>query len=363
MQETVTPFRSLLMLDNLDIAKRIQELRGTKTKSSFSKKVDLTVKELNEIENGLVLPNSTLLSKIQSVTGCSFEYLINGVEAIKLSDQETKLLSQYSKAPIKAQSTILMLLTLGVIHKKYNMSKHEFDSDLDLSSSLSGNSLHDKVIRQWRLSSIETQNEIYLILLGVQTFEGLKPLTFEQQHKICSVFGKSIVLKSKSYFAIRDIMKNMKVFYLEDTSNTIIKSGELAGGFDVLAEYTKSIDAISFHNLHQFNSINEYLLCLLHEIGHATGHTSRLNRNTLGSKEETTYATEELIALYFSDQMALKLGITSPRPDWQINNITRYEGIINNTHKIKGIYETSTEIVNYVMSEFVSDTYSSAFKA
>lgn len=347
------------MLSNFDIGKRIQELRGNKSKASFSTEIGITVKELNEIENGQVLPNSVLLSAVQSVTGCSFEYLINGVEKIELTDEETQLLHNYLKAPTKAQSTILMLLTLGVQHKEYNIQKHEFESDLDLSSSQSGISFHDKIIKQWRLSSIQTQNEIYLILLGIQTFEGLKPLTFEQQHKICDVFGKSSVIKCKPYFVIRDIMKNMNVIYLEQSSDNVVKSKE---GFDIFATYSKDIDAISFHNIHMFKSLNEYLLCLLHEIGHATGHVSRLNR-TIGSEDAITYAAEELLALYFSDEMAIKLNIINPRPSWQINNIHHFEGIINNEQKITDIYKTSTDIVDYVITKFVSNIYSSSIKS
>lgn len=71
----------------------------------------------------------------------------------------------------------------------------------------------------------------------------------------------------------------MKVFCLESVSGELKQSKD---GSNILGSYSNDIDAISFHNLKLFDSINEYLLCLLHEIGHATGHASRLNRK-LGS--------------------------------------------------------------------------------
>lgn len=76
------------------------------------------------------------------------------------------------------------------------------------------------------------------------------------------------------------------------------------------AYYNPASDSITLPTLDSFATAADYDTVLLHEIGHATGHKSRLNRdlnNTFGSPE---YAKEELRAEISAAMNARVLGIS-----------------------------------------------------
>ena len=65
------------------------------------------------------------------------------------------------------------------------------------------------------------------------------------------------------------------------------------------AFYAPLSDLINMPSIQQFENSAEYYSTLFHEMIHATGHESRLNRkgiSQLGKKEKSTYSKEELIA-------------------------------------------------------------------
>jgi len=83
----------------------------------------------------------------------------------------------------------------------------------------------------------------------------------------------------------------------------------LSHGNDGKAYYRPSTDSISLPHPEQFKSSELYYRTLLHEVAHATGGESRLNRdqqNTFGSK---AYAKEELIAELTSYFMGNEIGL------------------------------------------------------
>lgn len=59
-----------------------------------------------------------------------------------------------------------------------------------------------------------------------------------------------------------------------------------------------------------FESDNEYNATVFHELGHATGHESRLNREQRGNFGSPDYAKEELVAEITSAFMAETTGIS-----------------------------------------------------
>lgn len=80
-------------------------------------------------------------------------------------------------------------------------------------------------------------------------------------------------------------------------------------GNDGRAFYRPSTDSISLPHPEQFKSSELYYRTLLHEVAHATGGESRLNRdqkNTFGSK---AYAKEELVAELTSYFMGNEIGL------------------------------------------------------
>lgn len=75
------------------------------------------------------------------------------------------------------------------------------------------------------------------------------------------------------------------------------------------AFYRPSTDSIHLPKKEQFHSPDRYYAVALHEIGHATGHESRLNRDLTGSFGSESYAREELRAEIASLMVGGELGI------------------------------------------------------
>ena len=80
------------------------------------------------------------------------------------------------------------------------------------------------------------------------------------------------------------------------------------GGED--AFYSPSADNIHLPLPEVFSSDNEYNATAFHELGHATGHESRLNRDMGGVFGSSAYAKEELVAEITSAFMAETTGIS-----------------------------------------------------
>ena len=74
-------------------------------------------------------------------------------------------------------------------------------------------------------------------------------------------------------------------------------------------------DNISLPEPGAFKSVSHYWSTHLHELGHWTGHSSRLNRkgvSTSFGKTRETYAFEELVAEMSSAMLCHTLGIDAP---------------------------------------------------
>ena len=74
-----------------------------------------------------------------------------------------------------------------------------------------------------------------------------------------------------------------------DTESKIIYGGDEAF-------YRRSSDEIHLPEQKMFNDLPEFYATALHEVGHSTGHKSRLNRNLEGAFGSEDYAKEELCA-------------------------------------------------------------------
>lgn len=75
------------------------------------------------------------------------------------------------------------------------------------------------------------------------------------------------------------------------------------------AYYSPSQDVIRMPLPEQFISQGHYLATSLHELGHATGHTTRLDRDMSGDFGSVSYAKEELRAEIASWMMAMETGL------------------------------------------------------
>ena len=92
---------------------------------------------------------------------------------------------------------------------------------------------------------------------------------------------------------------------------TVIKNSEAPVHYDggSQAYYSPSSDSIHLPTIESFKSMNSYYATALHEIGHSTGHPSRLNRDFSGDFGSENYAIEELRAELSSVFMQAELGI------------------------------------------------------
>lgn len=88
------------------------------------------------------------------------------------------------------------------------------------------------------------------------------------------------------------------------------------------AYYRPSTDEIHLPERTSFHTIEDYYGTALHEIGHSTGHPSRLNRDLSGFFGTEEYAREELRAEFASIFMQQELGL--PMSEYHIKNHAAY---------------------------------------
>lgn len=75
------------------------------------------------------------------------------------------------------------------------------------------------------------------------------------------------------------------------------------------AYYQPDRDRVHMPDRESFKSISMYYRTLMHELGHSTGHESRLNRKFVGKFGSPEYAFEELVAELSSYFMGANLGL------------------------------------------------------
>ena len=116
--------------------------------------------------------------------------------------------------------------------------------------------------------------------------------------------------------------------------DTLIKNMEV--GFEEggdRAYYTEVLDRITLPEVNRFESEYDYMATLLHEAAHATGHTSRLNRDMEGVFGSPKYAREELRAEIASAFTAQILGIDYSQNDYMENHeayVKNWIGVLQN---------------------------------
>ena len=87
------------------------------------------------------------------------------------------------------------------------------------------------------------------------------------------------------------------------------RAKQLKGGFRVRCGQYRSTDSIHLPLKEQFPSAGDYYSTLLHEVGHWTGHATRLNRDLSDPFGSIAYAREELRAEIASMIIGSELGI------------------------------------------------------
>lgn len=113
-----------------------------------------------------------------------------------------------------------------------------------------------------------------------------------------------------------EIVKRSEIERHAECERIIAATGaEIRYGGD-RAFYSPTLDQIQLPKSEQFNSREGFYGTGFHEIGHWTGHASRLNRPLIARFGTEAYAFEELIAETTSALCCAATGITpEPRPD------------------------------------------------
>ena len=75
------------------------------------------------------------------------------------------------------------------------------------------------------------------------------------------------------------------------------------------AFYSLSSDTVVVPDMERFDSPVEYASTLAHELGHSTGHPSRLNRKFGANFGDDTYSKEELVAEFTASMVLAQMGI------------------------------------------------------
>ena len=129
--------------------------------------------------------------------------------------------------------------------------------------------------------------------------------------------------EKQSYFLMQsynvfNIEQTSGIKYEKETSNSILENQSIEDFIDNLKietyrgepAYSPRDDCIFMPHSHEFEDYNEFYSTYFHEIGHWTGHNSRLDRfekhTTFGDER---YAFEELIAELSSAFTSIEMGI------------------------------------------------------
>ena len=140
---------------------------------------------------------------------------------------------------------------------------------------------------------------------------------------------------------------------------TVIKNSEAPVHYDggSQAYYSPSSDSIHLPTIESFKSMNSYYATALHEIGHSTGHPSRLNRDFSGDFGSENYAIEELRAELSSVFMQAELDIDLS--DAEIANHGAYlkswlEVVKNDPKTFYSAANDAGKIANYLKDKYLS---------
>ena len=130
---------------------------------------------------------------------------------------------------------------------------------------------------------------------------------------------KTYLVFNKDQTSLKDTKTPDTILELEEFKNNLfvnIKHSN-TGAF-----YVPKEDYINMPNIENFISSNFYYAVLLHELAHATGHETRLNRDLSGRMKGTedeliSYAKEELIAETTRAFLQAKMGLNSTKMEEQ----------------------------------------------
>lgn len=111
---------------------------------------------------------------------------------------------------------------------------------------------------------------------------------------------------------MRETDANNRLYECDSFLECIPKKPEIEEKFEFSAYYNPATDKIVMPLIDLFNEVEGYYATLFHELAHATGHPSRLNRDTLSNYSyfgSENYSKEELTAEICACFVCNRLGI------------------------------------------------------
>lgn len=187
-----------------------------------------------------------------------------------------------------------------------------------------------------------SEEEKLNVLNWILSMESAKS-QLSREETLVNKFGKEDYEKNLASLAKIELIKSkMGIRYHLDILDSL-DSNELIR----LASFHKKHDLIIVEKINQLSSVGDYLAIILHEICHATGHETRLNRLLEG--DEYDYAVEELRAEYATAQLVKNFGISSEFINNRKNVIDDWLRVINNDQaEVVKINEDVDDILNYL---------------
>lgn len=152
--------------------------------------------------------------------------------------------------------------------------------------------------------------------------------------KVFHVFNAKNVISNKNKLSLSE-NKPMEKFNKKINTNVLINEFEknlidgMEVGFQEIhsqgAFYTPSLDKVTMPLKEQFNSYEERMAVLLHELGHATGNEKRLSRKLDTNFGSTNYSKEEVKVEMNSVFMVNQLGLDIS-PEQKENHLLYLDG-------------------------------------
>ena len=136
----------------------------------------------------------------------------------------------------------------------------------------------------------------------------------------------------------------------ERTENMVINSGAIVKHGGGSAFYSPSTDHIQMPNKADFNSADGYYSTLLHEMGHWTGHATRLDRKLANRFGSEAYAFEELIAETASAFMAAFLETEAEPTPNHAKYLNSWIKVLKNDKKaMMQAFSKAQKVADYLM--------------
>jgi antirestriction protein ArdC len=150
--------------------------------------------------------------------------------------------------------------------------------------------------------------------------------------------------------AIRFDANNLAEEIIQKSNAKVIKN-------QLKAFYSPSADLIGMPNIECFKSMEGYYGTLLHELGHWTGHSSRLNRNIENTFGTELYAKEELVAELASIFLCAETGIQYQAGNHQAYINKWIKVLKDDALEIKKASSQAMRIVSYLLGFVKSEAF------